>query len=175
MDNFIEVLSKFDGIVGTLLGVALTFVLTDYIKRMGKLQFFITEKCVKFKIKQKSSYGETIYEETTDKREANFFEVELFVEIYNSSDTQNILRDVKFSLYSNNQRKLSVTPRDNSVVRPSPVYFRHANIKPKEIISLNLVYYFRKEEVEVIKGCDKVFLEARGSDRKLHKVLVAAI
>src|SRR5690606_12369937 len=103
-----EILGKFDGIIGTLLGVALTMSLTEYLKRLGKLKFYITQKEVAFKVNRKNDYNETILEVTNDKKVANFLQVDVLVEIYNSSDTPNILRDVKLSLYDNSQRKLSV-------------------------------------------------------------------
>ncbi|MDU5946978.1 hypothetical protein GNQ08_27170 [Paenibacillus macerans] len=177
MDKLMEILGKYDGIIGTLLGVALTMSLTEYLKRLGKLKFYITQKEVTFKVKRKNEHRETILEVTDDKEVANFLLVDVLIEIYNSSDTPNILRDVKLSLYDNNQCKLSVIPEDKTTEKfMSAAYhreeFRHINIKPKEIIALHLVYYFNKEQVDEIKNCNKLFLESRGSDGKRHKVLV---
>lgn len=177
MDKLLEILGKYDGIIGTLLGVALTMSLTEYLKRLGKLIFFITQKEVTFKVERKNEYLETIFEVTDDKGEADFLLVDVLIEIYNSSGTPNILRDVKLSLYDNNQCKLSVTPEDKTTEKYTAMAyyreeFRHINIKPKEIIAIHLVYSFNKEQVEEIKDCNKLFLESRDSDGKKHKVLI---
>lgn len=50
MDKLLEILGEYDGIIGTLLGVALTMSLTEYLKRPGKIIFFITQKEVTFKV-----------------------------------------------------------------------------------------------------------------------------
>jgi len=177
VQNLLEILGRFEGIIGALLGVALTFLLTEYLKRLGKLNFYITQKEVKFKVNRQDGYGQVIIEDAEEKESANFFQIDVAIEIHNSSDTPNILRDVKLSFYDNQQCKLTVIPEDKTTERfVAASYrreeFRHTNIKPKEITSLFLVYYFNKEQVEVIKGCNKVFLEAKSRAKKQHKVLL---
>lgn len=46
MDKLLEILGEYDGIIGTLLGVALTMPLTEYLKR----PVFTTQKEVTFKV-----------------------------------------------------------------------------------------------------------------------------
>lgn len=43
MGKFIELISKFEGIIGTLLGVVSTLITTQLVKKLGKVYFYFID------------------------------------------------------------------------------------------------------------------------------------
>ncbi len=176
MKSFIEILPKYDGIVGALLGVIVTMILTQWLKSFGKIRFYVIEKNIDFK-KQKE--GEIAsYQIECTKEEAETVSLKAKIEIYNGSEVSKILRDIRFVFYDEKKKKLlSITPEDKSTQRfAAATYWRdelyNINILPKQILVFELVRHFHNENAELIKKGRTLFLEAKNHRGKKIKVLL---
>lgn len=181
MDNFLSVIEKFEGIIGTLLGVMMTLILTEVFKKMGRMKFYKKSLDVGYEIRERDSWGHEVIKIVNNKNEASFFKTELTLEIYNSSDTPKILRDVKLVFYNGKSKMLSADLDDKSTERIAASSLRRdkmglINIKPKEIMSVSLVYYCHDQDVlGQIKKSDKIYLESRDYKNKVRRVFLAEI
>ncbi|MCM3257084.1 hypothetical protein M3664_04715 [Paenibacillus lautus] len=177
MDDFLSVVEKFEGIIGALLGVMMTLILTEVFKRIGNIKFYTKFLDVVYEVRDVDSWGQTTNRKAV-KDEANFLRVELTLEVYNSSDTPKILRDVNLVFYNGKRKILSVEPEDKSTERFAAASFHRdkfgfTNIKPKEIISINLVYNCYDQKIlDQIKRSNKVYLESRDYKNKIVGVIL---
>ena len=62
MENIIKIIKEFEGIIGAILGSVVTLVVTDILKRKGKLNIYLME------FKGKYWYKDKDYGDTTTKR-----------------------------------------------------------------------------------------------------------
>ncbi|WP_054956489.1 hypothetical protein [Paenibacillus dakarensis] len=181
MDKILLVVEKFEGIIGALLGVMMTLILTEIFKKMGKLKFYKKSLDIGYEIRERDSWGQEVNKNVDNKYGANFFGIELTLEIYNSSDTPKILRDVKLAFYNGKHKKLSVDPEDKSTERYAAASmwrdkFGLINIKPKEIISVSLVYHCNDQDtLNQIKKSNKVYLESRDYKNKIVSVTLTDV
>jgi hypothetical protein len=176
MDEVLQVLEKFEGIIGALLGVMLTLIMTEIFKRTGKFIFYPNKTELSFEKLVDGDYHD--YEIVQNKTDADRVNVNLILEIYNSSDSPKILRDGKFSFYKDRNLILSVIPDDNTTTRFSGHWrlrdnFINVNVKNKEIVSIDLIESFDGEKNELIKTCNKLYFEIKSPNSKVHKILIA--
>jgi hypothetical protein len=153
-------LEKFEGIIGALLGVMLTLIMTELFKRTGKFIFYTTKSEVEFRKQTNPLFSD--YRAIQDIADADQISIKLILEIFNSADTPKVLRQGIFNFYKDNSLLLSVEPKDNSTARSNGHWtirdgFINANIKNKEIITIDLSNVLTKEQTEIVRTCNTIF------------------
>ncbi|OMD74169.1 MULTISPECIES: hypothetical protein [Paenibacillus] len=175
MDDVLKILEKFEGIIGALLGVMLTLIMTEILKKTGKFIFYVSKNEVVFQKRKNPLFSD--YDTVSDISDSDQIKINLVLEIFNSSDTPKVLRKGVFSFYENNSLILSLEPKDNSTARSNGHWtirdgFINANVKNKEIITIDLSNVLTKEQTETVRRCTKVFFEIKDSKNKKYKILL---
>jgi hypothetical protein len=170
MNDIIKIVESFEGIIGALLGVIVTLMLTQVLKHWGGIKTYILEWTKTFT--WEDGWGG---QETTDINEAHTVKLNLQIEIYNGADVPKILRDIKFSLYKGNEFLLSVIPNDQSTMKVSAGAARvdplvNINIPPKQIITIDISSYLSKDNFQAYKDSTSIFLEMKEHNNKKIKV-----
>ena len=179
MYDFIELVEKFEGIIGALFGVIITMILTQWLKSLGKTRFYLVSSEFKYMRDTVNDFGET-RSEHCEKVEADNLQINCTIEIYNSSEIHKILRDVKFSFYDGGKMLLNVTPEDKETEQRAKYWtireeLLNINIPPKQIITIELIRYIGEQYTETIKQCNRVMLTMKNHNGKKHKINIAEI
>ena len=129
-DNFSAII----GVIGTLVGVFIVFILNK-ISRSGKIKIFQNE--IKYTFSERDGFGGSKpTRKITNKTDS--LHIDLNIEIYNSSEERKIMRDIKFIVKSN-KKEIKTKILDSSTTRFGAGQFitdslELLNINPKEII-----------------------------------------
>ncbi|MBD5023117.1 hypothetical protein GUF50_27610, partial [Xanthomonas citri pv. citri] len=110
MNNIGEIISNFEGIIGALLGVIVTLILTHILKHFGQIKFYIVDFEIYFKT-DNDGWGTNVM---PSKDEAKQIEIHSQIEIYNGAEIPKVLREIKFCFYKNTNLIVSVTPDDKA-------------------------------------------------------------
>ena len=97
MQNIICIIKEFEGIIGTILGGAFTLIITDILKKIGKLKIYLNNFEGRYWYNSKADP----YEPTTSKKYGTSIESFRFkfdIDLYNSSEIPKIMRDLKISI-----------------------------------------------------------------------------
>jgi hypothetical protein len=146
MKDILDLVKDLEGIIGALLGVIVTLVLTQMLKSIGKMRFYIKETEIKYLKSSTSSYGSHEEEEVNVIKGATNIKLQHSIEIFNGSESPRILRDAMYSFYKGKKLLFSVSPDDKTTERyGSHRYwideFSNINIPPKQIVNINLSKY----------------------------------
>ena len=101
MQNIICIIKEFEGIIGAILGSAFTLIITDILKKIGKLKINLND----FEERYWYNSKDDRYEPTTSKKYCTSIEGFRFkfdIDVYNSSELPKIMRDLKISIYKKN-------------------------------------------------------------------------
>ena len=150
-----DILKNYDGIIGTILGMIVSFLLQN----RGKLKIFI-----------KKSYGEFYYKDNEGfpsvkaiSSEIDYLVYKTELYLYNTSSDFKSIRDLKLNIFNEGTIIFTERLKDNSTTtynngfsstREADVY----NISPKNVRMLDLYCYISKEDLEKI-NCDNVLFE----------------
>ena len=159
MENIILIIKEFEGIVGAILGSITTLIVSDMLKRKGKLKTYLVEW--KGKYETFGDVGCSLKgKESSDFYDYNF---SYTLQLYNKSDTPKIMRNFKIKFYKGKDEVFSYVP-DNEDTRR---YSSHAywidkmevlNVNPKEIEVLKQSGHINYEELDSIEESSKVEL-----------------
>lgn len=174
MNTIIEIIKNYEGIIGALLGVIVTTILNEYLKSKGKINFYFLNfnRC----FKGRGILGE--YCEVYDVENADSFEYEFEIQIYNSSDVNKIIREFEIEFICIDNRKIYSTPHNKDTIREYAGGFKTdelkiLNLKPKEIIDFNICGYIWDEEIlKSLAYIRKVNLIMKDSNNKLIKKVI---
>ncbi|MDQ0975891.1 hypothetical protein QFZ31_005769 [Neobacillus niacini] len=177
MKEIIELIKDFEGIIGALLGVIVTLILTQMLKSVGKIKFYIKENEIDFINAEQNMIGEYIESKVEDRNEATNINLKHTIEIYNGSEIPKIIRDVKYSFYYGNNLLLAIDPDDKSTERYTSYShyrdsFLNINLPPKQITNIEIIQNIKTEETEIVKNCTKIYLEMNNHRGKKIKVLL---
>ncbi|REE81584.1 hypothetical protein A8990_118110 [Paenibacillus taihuensis] len=174
----IEFLEKFEGIVGALLGVVVTLVVTHILKNVGRVKLFLVAQKVGISKETRTSYGEVKYIDT-EKTEADLCEIDITLEIYNGTDVGKIFRDIKVCFYNkNNELKFSITPDDKTTEEQGRFWNKYdealnINVPAKQICLLVLRKAIRFEkESEVLKLSESICIEMKNHNGKTYRLQI---
>ncbi|MCY8856472.1 hypothetical protein [Bacillus atrophaeus] len=173
MNNIGEIISDFEGIIGALLGVIVTLILTHILKHFGAIKFYIVGFEINF-ISDNDDWGTNI---NSSKNEAMQAEIQSQIEIYNGAEIPKVLREIEFCFYKNTNLIVSVTPDDKATEEYAKFgYYRdmlfNINLPSKQIIDINLIKFLNEEETKQVKKCNRVYLEAKDHNGKFYKALL---
>ncbi|WP_416731380.1 hypothetical protein [Fictibacillus sp. JL2B1089] len=169
MKDILKTIESFEGIIGALLGVIITLILTQVLKNWGGIKTYVLEWKVDFF--KPDGYGGR---DTSFIDEASSASLYLNIEIYNGSEMPKILRDIKFSFYNEKLFLFSVNPNDESTARISAGARRsdpllNINIPPKQIVTYELSNYLSGHNLELFKEATTASIEMREHNNKLIK------
>ncbi|MGP3749736.1 hypothetical protein ACTWKA_22055 [Bacillus sp. 3A_MP1] len=173
MNNIGEIISDFEGIIGALLGVIVTLILTHILKHFGAIKFYIVGFEINFR-SDNDGWGTNI---NSSKNEATQAEIQSQIEIYNGAEIPKVLREIKFCFYKNTNLIVSVAPDDKATEEYDKFsYYRdmlfNINLPSKQIIDINLIKLLNEEETKQVKKCNRVYLEAKDHNGKMYKALL---
>lgn len=174
MNNIGEIISNFEGIIGALLGVIVTLILTHILKHFEQIKFYIVDFEIYFKT-DNDGWGTNVM---PSKDEAKQIEIHSQIEIYNGAEIPKVLREIKFCFYKNTNLIVSVTPDDKATTEEFAEfgYYRdklfNINLPSKQIIAINIIKFLNEKETKQVKKCNRVYLEAKDHNGKMYKVFL---
>lgn len=165
-------LQPYIGIIGTLLGVIITFTLNYIVKVKGKIYFYFKNYNIYFNKLENGCYVESNVLEARD------FRYRLGIEIFNSSEVPKILREINIK-FEKDKRHIECTPYTSLSLAD---HFRgeelktisNINLPPKQIVSYNLSVT-KENDIEFFKGKIRVYFECRTHKNKVIKKFVQDI
>lgn len=174
MPEILQVLNEFQGIIGTIIGSVTTLIVTDILKKRGKLNIYL----ISYKAKFQTFKGVGCIRK--DKEDGNFYgySVKYVIQVYNKSDTPKIMRDFKLVFLKNMEEVYSLVPDDEETRRYSS-HMTHidemeiSNIEPKKIQVLKQSIYVMYDMLDRIEGANKVELQYRDEKDKKRKVILS--
>ncbi|MCI5521922.1 MAG: hypothetical protein MR411_04900 [Tenericutes bacterium] len=116
MQNIVCIIKEFEGIIGAILGSAFTLIITDILKKIGKLKIYLNN----FEGRYWYNSKDNRYEPTTSKKYGTSIESFRFkfdIDVYNSSELPKIMRDLKISIYKNKKFLKEVNVNDEETRR----------------------------------------------------------
>lgn len=174
MPEILQALNEFQGIIGTILGSVTTLIVTDILKKRGKLNNYLISYEDKFQT------FEDVGCSMSGKVDEDFYgySVKYVIQVYNKSDTPKIMRDFKLVFLKNMEEVYTIVPNDEETKR----YSSHAthidemeicNIEPKQIQVLKQSIYVRYEMLDRIEGANKVELQYKDEKDKKRKIILS--
>lgn len=153
MIEVIDLIYRFQAVFGAVLGAAATLIVTQVLRNIGKLHFYICEYELVFMGEEKGEDGSmfTSEVEVEDIRKARYLTYTLALQIYNSSESMKIIKDITLDFLTVDNT-LSITPedQDSSHVISEHFFVRDKlpfiNLPAKTIMQLNLFGYINKED-----------------------------
>lgn len=178
MSDIVTIIINFEGIIGALLGVIVTLILTQILKNSGRMRFYPIECEVIYEKTSEDGWSDRVRVE--NKEDAEYVSVKLKIELFNGSEVPKILRDIRLCFYANKKILLSVVPEDQSTEQyMTHSYWRdkllHINIMPKQITKIELVKYFNKSETEVIRQSNRLELNMKNHRNRIYKMFISNI
>lgn len=174
MTNIIEVLSKFEGIIGTLLGVIITLIMTQVIKKLGRTYFYFTEW-------ENSYYGgdnSGFYGEVSDVTKADSYYYKFKLQIYNNLEINKVYRDIKIVFYLQNKIVESKPNDMNKQGFGAGAIRRHelsfTNVFPKQMLEIMLDSYIEDNLLE-LGYIKRIYFVAKDYRNKKIKKLIKKI
>lgn len=158
MDNVIKIIVELEGVIGAVLGVIATLIVTDILRRKGKLEVFIINANGDF------YYNDTGSRVTYRKKgmELEYYSFELEFSVYNKSDIPKIMRDIKVEIYVNDKLLIEKNVKDEETRR----YSNHSsfadeakiyNIEPKKADIFKFTFYLDKDIAKKLRNKQVVF------------------
>lgn len=117
--EIIDLIQNFEGVIGAILGVVVTLIMSHILKNSGKLIIYPSD--LKVEYKKEDQYG--AYEVSCGLEEAKYVTFDIDFDLYNSSEIPNVFRDLKFTFYENNLLLHEVERLDIHI--STAFYWRH--------------------------------------------------
>ena len=174
MEDVLQVLNEFQGIIGAILGTVATLIVTDILKKKGKLKIYIS----KYNAKYDSYKNAGCFSDGDEKTRLYSFSMKYTIQVYNQSDSQKIMRDFHLVFKEDRQEIYSIVPKDEVTRR----YSSHissiddmeiSNISPREIQVLDHSFYFLEKEMHNIEGANLVELQYKDEKNKKRKFAIS--
>jgi hypothetical protein len=161
-------------ITGILLGTLMGWILNN-ISRRGRMQFYTVAWENKF-------FGELMNgSETIASRfeESKNYTYEVFLDVFNSSGTNKIIRDVRIVFFAGKELMQSHKPYDKSTAvfsnyRTKYEEFQYINIPPKELRRLEFVGFINETEIKRLKDIDTVRMLYTNEKGKKKRVSISS-
>ena len=164
------------GVIGTLAGTFLGWLLNN-LSLKGKLNFFVTTFEAEIKCRKNG-----VAAPSTSVGQSNFLKYRIELDLYNSSGTTKIIRNVKVVLLKKRKELASDTPQDSDTGHEVArmVWYNNVspmNIPPKSIGVLRLHggFYPKNKSLEYVYEADSVVLQYTNENNKIKKVFLKRI
>lgn len=141
MQNVIDILLKFDGLIGAVLGVIATLITTEMLKKTGKLYVYVHEENFELYSGETDKFGGPLSVGEFEK--ASYGLVRYKLQLYNGSDIPKSFRNIQLKFSLQQKQPIYVVPKDEATRRTSgPITFTDEltvlNIPPKQFIEKDL-------------------------------------
>ncbi|GIN89868.1 hypothetical protein J22TS1_09190 [Siminovitchia terrae] len=166
---------EFQGIIGTLLGVALTLFTTHLLKNSGKVNFeVLDEKLIYY---NHDKYGRELIQEDTSDGELNYFKVSFIVNLYNDSETPKPIKNILLELVDEQNKTIDTVVLKDEETRQfiSHSYYydelHYLNIMPKQLVRKELFYSTNlkdRENFRFVKTVNLTYQNERGKNIKIN-------
>lgn len=174
MTEILQALNEFEGIIGTILGSVTTLIVTDILKKRGKLKNYLISYEDKFQTFRDVGCG------MKGKKDEDFYgySVKYVIQVYNKSDTPKIMRDFKLIFLKNMEEVYTIVPKDEETKRYSShiTYIDEMeilNVEPKKIQVLKQSIYVKYDMLDRIEGANKVELQYRDEKDKKRTIILS--
>ncbi|EKQ56255.1 MULTISPECIES: hypothetical protein [unclassified Clostridium] len=172
MDNLIAFISKFEGIIGALMGVVATLITTQLIKNLGKLYFYFYDYDIKY-------YGQNeyhIHSEMDDLSKSNSCHYRVRMQLYNSSETIKVLKDMKIEFVLGEKSIINKPNNEENVVKRAGFNdykdFNFINIPPKELIEIKINGNIHDNNMIKMGNIKKIYFIAKNHKNRTIKKLI---
>ncbi|NRY59836.1 hypothetical protein [Clostridium beijerinckii] len=172
MTNLIAFISKFEGIIGALMGVVATLITTQLIKSLGKIYFYFYDYNIRY-------YGEGELGEVCeieDINRADYCTYRLRIQLYNSSEIIKVLNDIKIEFVLEDKSVFSKPNNEDNMIKHASYSeykdFNFINIPPKELIEINITGSISTENIVDISRVQKIHFIAKNHKNKTIKKLI---
>lgn len=151
--NWVDVLIQFEGIIGALGGVLLTFIATYFYNNVGKINVEVIDFNIYFY--KQDNWGNTI---ETNQVSAENMTIEFSLNLYNSSINPKPMKNIEASLINQQGEIIDVIQlKDSSTKRISAgsVYYDeiyYINVLPKQVMKKDFQFGVSlKEKPELLE------------------------
>lgn len=134
MDNLIKVLTEFEGIIGTIIGVLVGSVTSYFQNNSGKIKAFFTEAHYSYQLVEDDGIGGEKVIILEDEEKATTFNFYSSIELYNSSNTKKNLRDIKLFIEMKKNKEYLKLQLDDGLATS----FDILNIEAKTIVEYTI-------------------------------------
>lgn len=165
------------GVIGTLLGTVLGWFL-NVLSNKGKITVYLSSWTDAFR----HNDNEGLITISTTESQAEYYEFECSLDIYNSSSDTKILRDIKIVFRKGKNKLFGIDPDDKKTKRSASgrtIYDRITaqNIPPKSVVRVDMVsgLWIKEAQLERVFSTDSVYLEYFDEKNKLHRTMIKSI
>ncbi len=172
--SVIDVLKEFQGIIGTLLGVAITLFMTKWLESWGKTRYYFSKIDVTYS--KKGEYGVRVTTESM--AEAEFIDGEFNFEVYNGVNIVKPVKDIKaLVITENNSIETDLLNADTYRVSASLIRYdkvSYINLRPNEVQGYRLKFTLSKsafKDNKVEKITELYFIAKDVNNRTVKKMI----
>ena len=173
MCNEVNVLPEIIGVIGTLLGTVLGWILSNFSRR-GKLNIYSTWQD---EFRHNDNYGGM--SRSKNKDEAKLYIYHFTIDLYNSSGDPQIMRKIEVAFFRDKEELFRDTPKDDSTGRSSGVIRFYDEVLPitipaktVSIMKLHGGFWDSDERFSQILRANKIVLTYRDSRNKEQRNLI---
>lgn len=172
MDYLITIISRFEGILGAVLGSVATLIATELIKNLGKIIFNFYD--YKIKYYGKDEFGGTGIIDNASKAQYCIYEIRM--QMYNSSEVIKPLKDFQIQFKSDDKVIYSKPENDDEAIKRGVYYeykdFNFMNILPKHLTEINLSGTINEDDMKYFSKVNKIYFVAKDhKDKKIKKLI----
>jgi hypothetical protein len=173
MDNILQIIKDFEGVIGAVLGSVSTLIVNDILKKKGILKIYL----MKFEGIYYTIDKGVIRQAKGEEDNILYYSFNYKIQVYNRSETPKIMRDFKVIFIKDKKIVYSVVPADESTRRVTETRY-HAddmdvyNIMPKTIQVLEQSGLVNEEEFDKVEGLTKIELNYYDEMDKKRRVLL---
>jgi len=166
--NILGLLKEFEGIIGSLLGSVGTLIITDVLRKKGKLNIYLMDFSGNYWYDNNSIYGRSSTKKENSKMEG--YQFITVIDVYNSSELPKIMRNIKLVIFEQNKTICELVVKDEETRRMTQAHYITAddasiyNIGGKETYSLKLGASLPSDIAEKLKN--GLTLKLRYKDEK---------
>lgn len=161
------------GVLGTLLGTLLGWILGRYDKK-GKISIYFFNIKESFKNK---TYGRSGDRDSKTIEGTNYYEIDFYMDIYNSSAETRIMRNITIAIH-NGERIIfqdRLSDRDDRINKTA--YYTYGkiesiNVPPKTILNYHLFESFSSIEMNPIFKAKELRLLYQDEKNKTHSITI---
>ena len=173
MNDLITFISKFEGIIGALMGVVATLITTQLIKNLGRIEFYFNE--YEDKLWRFDRGGIEILDKS-DTIKAEYYDYKFRIELYNSSESIRILRDLRIGFQLEDKFIYGKLNNSDEIIHDKFRNTTHElniiNIPPKQIVEINIEGNIKKENLTDNLNIKEVLFFAKDHKNKIYKKLI---
>lgn len=173
MNSFlITFISKFEGMLGAILGSVTTLIVTELIKSLGRIKFYFYDYQIKYYGENESGFISTI----NDANKAQYCIYKIRMQLYNSSEVIKPLKDFQIQFLSDDKIIYSKPTNDNETIKHEVYYeykdFNLINVLPKHLIEINLSGKIDEEDMIYFSKVKKIYFVAKDHKNKKIRTLI---